>query len=54
MTIYTIKKQIEKIENELKKDFTQYNRKFLNNRLITLKEKLQFKKDFILSINKHF
>jgi hypothetical protein len=49
MNIQNIKKQIEKIENELTKDFTYYSITFLKNRLITLKIKLQEKQNFILS-----
>ena len=52
MTIQLIKHQIEKIENELQKEFTSYNRIFLNNRLITLKEMLKIKENYILTMHK--
>jgi len=52
MTIQLLKHQIEKIKNELQKEFTSYNRIFLNNRLITLKEMLKIKENYILTMHK--
>lgn len=49
MTIPQIKKQIEAIDNELSKDYTQYNIRFLKNRKIDLSLMLQEKTSFILN-----